>query len=430
MDAYRYPHAAIATPHYLATVTGLNVLMSGGNAVDAGVAANLVLAVACPHLCGTGGDLFALVYSDGEVFGLNSSGRLPKAAQLPADGRVPVTGIGAATVPGAAAGWVALAERFCTRSLSELAAPAIRYAREGLLRSPMLERSTGAGRAMLAKDPWMAKIFLANGPLVQSELADTLEDLESFYTGRVARNAPAPFTPEDFAEHRPEWVEPLHTSFAGNEVYEMPPNSRGHLVIEALQVMESLEGLSEDDPEFHLRMIRAVQGLDTGKGDTVYLCVHDENGMAVSINESNYMGWGSFVMIPETGVHLHNRGAFFTPKTYKGGARPIHTLAPGMALRNNKPRLVFGTMGGEAQVHIHMQLLARILQLGQDPAYAISAPRWVKNRQAQIVCEPGLPDLGLAAIDDTAGHANVISIDAEGLAPAADPRSEGLAAGY
>lgn len=430
MNAYRYPHGAIATPHYLATVTGLNVLMSGGNAVDAGVAANLVLAVACPHLCGTGGDLFAQVFADGEVFGLNSSGRLPKTAQLPDDGQVPVTGVGSATVPGAPAGWLALVDKFGSRSFQQLAAPAIRLATEGLHRSPMLERSTKAARFMLKKDSWMSKIFLAEGPLVQSELADTLEDLGSFYTGRVARNAPAPFTPEDFAEHRAEWVEPVHTSFAGCEIYEMPSNSRGHLVIEALQKMESLEGLSENDPEFHLRMIRAVVGCDTGRGDTVYLCVHDENGMAVSINESNYMGWGSFVMIPETGVHLHNRGAFFTPRTYKGGARPIHTLAPAMAVGDGRPRLVFGTMGGEAQIHIHLQLLARILHLGQDPAYAVSAPRWVKNRQGEIVCEPGLPDLGLGEINDTAGHANVISIESEGLAPAADPRSEGLAAGY
>ena len=81
------------------------MLREGGNAVDAAIATNLVLSVAYPHMCGAGGDLFAIVWADGELFGLNSSGRLPQAARFLEDGAVPERGIGAATVPGAAAGW-------------------------------------------------------------------------------------------------------------------------------------------------------------------------------------------------------------------------------------------------------------------------------------------------------------------------------------
>src|SRR5438093_462308 len=93
MIAPLFPHAAVATPHYLASSAGLAVLTSGGNAVDAAVAANLVLAVVYPHMCGLGGDLFAMVWTDGELSGLNSSGRLPAGARLEGD-KVPRTGNG------------------------------------------------------------------------------------------------------------------------------------------------------------------------------------------------------------------------------------------------------------------------------------------------------------------------------------------------
>src|SRR5207247_6123174 len=109
-------------------------LRDGGNAVDAAIATNLALAVAYPHMCGVGGDVLAMVWHDGRLVGLNSSGCLPSAARL-RDDEVPQRGIGSATVPGAPAGWRALAERFGTRSLSALAVPAIALAEDGVERS-------------------------------------------------------------------------------------------------------------------------------------------------------------------------------------------------------------------------------------------------------------------------------------------------------
>ena len=243
MSAPVFPHAAVASPHYLASSAGLAVLASGGNAVDAAVATNLVLAVVYPHMCGVGGDLFAMVWADGELSGLNSSGRLPAAAKLEGD-KVPRTGIGSATVPGAVAGWTALVERFGTRSLTELAAPAIRYAREGVPRAPGLARITKLMSPLLERDNEARRIFLAEGPLVQPELASTLENLDNFYTGAVAKSAPEPFSPEDFAAHRAEWVEPMRTEWCGLEVCEMPPNSRGHLALRMLEALEPLDGLT------------------------------------------------------------------------------------------------------------------------------------------------------------------------------------------
>jgi gamma-glutamyltranspeptidase/glutathione hydrolase len=422
----RFAHRAVCSPLTLASAVGLDVLRDGGNAVDAAIATNLVLAVAYPHMCGAGGDLLAMVWADGELFGLNSSGRLPAAATLPPDG-VPERGIGSATVPGAPAGWRALAERFGT--------PAVRLAREGVERPAGLTRVTEWSRELLAREPETARIFLAHGPLVQADLACALETLDDFYRGPVARAAPAPFVPADFAAHRAEWVAPLRASFAGVEVCEMPPNSRGHLVLEAIRRLEPLDGLTPSEPEFHLRLVRALHGAIFG-GDTIYLCVVDGRGMAVSLNQSLFMAFGSGVVVPGSGVLLHNRGAYHTSATYRGGARPVHTLSPAMALGGGRPRLVFGTMGGEAQVQIHLQLLARILVAGEPVDDAIGAPRWVFGG-SMLLAEEGLPSLaplpgGMSEVPmpapELAGHAHAILLD-DGLVAAADPRADGIAVG-
>jgi len=434
----RFTRHAVCSPLTLASRIGLDVLRDGGNAADAAIATNLALAVAYPHMCGVGGDLLAMVWRDGELAGLNSSGRLPAAASLPADG-VPQRGIGSATVPGTPAGWVALAERFGTRPLSALAEPAIRLAREGVERAPGLARITAWSADLLRADPEAARVFLADGPLRQPELAETLGALDEFYAGPVARAAPHPFTPSDFASHRAEWVTPPRQQFAGTEVCEMPPNSRGHLVLEAIRRLEPplqpTDGLAPDDPVLHGRLIRALHPAVFG-GDTIYLCVVDTMGMAVSLNQSLFHAFGSGVVVPGTGVLLHNRGAYHTRSTYRGGARPVHTLSPALALAGRRPRLVFGTMGGEGQVQIHLQLLARILVAGQSPDDAVAAPRWTFDRTTLAVEEgmvvdappPGMT-LSTLVIPELAGHAHAILVGPDGLQAACDPRSDGVAVG-
>src|SRR5881409_22668 len=156
----RFARRAVCSPLTLASAIGLDVLRDGGNAADAAVATSLGLAVAYPHMCGVGGDLLAMVWAEGALVGLNSSGRLPVAATLPAAG-VPERGIGSATVPGAPAGWRALADRFVTRSLKELAQPAIELARDGVDRAPGLERLTEFHRWLLEQDAEAKRIFLA-----------------------------------------------------------------------------------------------------------------------------------------------------------------------------------------------------------------------------------------------------------------------------
>ena len=429
----RFGRHAVCSPLTLASEIGLAVLRDGGNAADAAIATALALAVAYPHMCGVGGDLLAMVWADGELVGLNSSGRLPAAAELAAD-FVPHRGVGSATVPGAPAGWVSLAERFGTRPLEELAAPVIRLAREGVERSPGLTRVTSWSEAVLRDDAEATRIFLADGPLRQPELAATLAGLAEFYHGPVARAAPPPFTPADFAAHRVEWVTPLRQAFAGTEVCEMPPNSRGHLVLEALRRLEPIDGLAPDDPALHARLVRALHAATFG-GDTTYLCCVDGRGMAVSLNQSLFMAFGSGVVVPGTGVLLHNRAAYLTPATYRGGARPVHTLSPAMVLAGGKPRLVFGTMGGEGQVQIHLQLLARILVAGQAPDVAVAAPRWTFDRTTMLLEEGLAVDVPSGMMvspmpaPEVAGHAHAILVTTDGLDAGCDPRSDGVAVG-
>ncbi len=411
------------------------MLRDGGNALDAAIATNLALAVAYPHMCGVGGDLLAMVWDGSSLAGLVSAGRLPAAASLPADG-VPQRGIGSATVPGAPAGWRALARRFGTRPLAALAGPAARLAREGIERSVGLARMTDWAAGLLDADPEAARIFLAPGRLVQPDLAQTLETLDAFYAGPVTTRAPAPFTPDDFAAHEAAWVEPLRRPWRDVEVCELPPPSRGHLALDALARLEPLDGLGPDDPELHRRLVRALAPAPSG-GDTIYLCAVDERGMAVSLSQSLFLAFGSGLVVPGTGVLLHNRGAYHTPATYRGGAQPTHTLAPAMAFRDGRPFLVFGTMGGDAQVQIHLQLLARIVAAGQSVENAVAAPRWTFDATTLLV-EAGLPALdplpaGMTAlpmpVPDLAGHANVIRVDDDGLDAASDPRADGVPVG-
>jgi gamma-glutamyltranspeptidase/glutathione hydrolase len=429
MPAHRFPHAAVASPHYLASSAGLAVLASGGNALDAAIATNMVLAVVYPHMCGLGGDLFAMVWNDGDLAGLNASGALPENA--PRVTEVPRTGIGSATAPGCVAGWRALRERYGTRDLAGLARPAVRYAREGVPRAPGFARITGLMRPLLERDAEAARLFLQPDPVSLPELAETLERLDEF-AERVGARAPSPFTADDFSAVEPEWVTPRRMEWQGVEACEMPPNSRGHLVLDALERLEPLDGLTPTDAEWHRRLIRA-HGQGGIANDTIYLCTRDEHGMCVSLSQSLKDAFGSGVAVPGTGVLLQNRGADFTPETYLPGAKvPEHTLAPAMVLRGGEPLLVFGTMGGPSQTQIHLQLLSRIFVAGEDIAEAIAAPRW-RIAPRGLIADPGLPDLGAsqAPVPDLLGHAHAIIAMPDGaLAAAADPRSDGAALGY
>jgi gamma-glutamyltranspeptidase/glutathione hydrolase len=188
-------------------------------------------------------------------------------------------------------------------------------------------------------------------------------------------------------------------------------------------------------------------------GDTTYLCTADSEGNAVSLIQSNASGFGSWLVEPSTGINLHNRGMAFSLVAghlaeLRAGARPPHTLSPAMATRDGRLAAAFGTMGGDAQPQVLLQLAARAFVHGQSPATAVHARRWALSGAAtgfdtwttadgpRVTIEGGDPVLVDALIarghrvearpllDHSFGHAHMITRDAEGFwAGAADPRA-------
>jgi len=254
----------VAACHPLASLTGVEVLRSGGNVVDAAVATNAVLAVTQPNFCGVGGDFFCLYHeaAAGRVHFLNGAGRSGARATLDELGRrglsaVPMAGPGSVSVPGVTRAWSMLLDRFGTRPLAALLEPAIHYAGEGFPLSDIVAQAIRE-KAPLTDDPEWERVFLPGGRLPgtgacfrQPDLARTLTELggdpELFYKGRVARAiadrlAREGFlTTEDLAAHEGEWGEPLSSTYRGYTVYETPPPTQGLAVLLALNLLEGFD---------------------------------------------------------------------------------------------------------------------------------------------------------------------------------------------
>ncbi len=254
-----------ATSHPLATQVALEVLKSGGNAIDAAIAANAMLGLVEPTGNGIGGDLFAIVWhaETGKLHGLNGSGRSPKALtrewfvehghdSIPPHGPLPVS------VPGCVDGWFMLHERFGEKPIPELLAPAIRYAREGHPVAETIAHYWNRAVPVLRSFPGFVEQFTIDGRAPRKgeiwknpNLANTLEAIaeggrDAFYAGEIARtigrymlDQGGFLSVDDLAEHRGEWVDPVSSSYRGYDVWELPPNGQG---IAALQILNILEG--------------------------------------------------------------------------------------------------------------------------------------------------------------------------------------------
>jgi gamma-glutamyltranspeptidase/glutathione hydrolase len=513
----RSPKALVASADQLATQAGLRAMVVGGNAVDAAIAANAVIAVTAPHLCGMGGDLFALVHRDGEVFALNSTGRAgagADAAALRAEGRTDMPfrhDIRSVTVPGCVDGWVALHERFGTVPLATLLQPAVELAADGFPASPLLvgaaARADEGASENLAE--LVSQLSRPGGRVRRTGVARALIDIAeggraAFYEGEFGAGLKALgngfYADSDLASPLPEWVTPLSTRAFGVDLWTIPPNSQGYLTLGAAALASQLDlPVDPNDVRFaHLLieaataagfdrpdvlsdsangddLLRLIAGrigmIDTDRassrwapgrdGDTTYLCTVDGHGMGVSLIQSNAAGFGSGMVEPNTGINLHNRGLGFNlreghPAEFLPGHRPPHTLCPAMATADGDLRAVFGTMGGDAQPQILLQVAALLFHYGQSPGAAINAGRWALRGPSTgfdtwtsggaptVTVEGHAPSEWLAGLgarghlveaqppyDSGFGHAHAIVIDADGFrAGAADPRTMiGTAAG-
>jgi len=201
-----------------------------------------------------------------------------------------------------------------------------------------------------------------------------------------------------------------------------------------------------------IRMDRAVHPVATIPADhgTVYLTAADKSGMMVSLIQSNYMGFGSGIVIPGTGISMQNRGCGFVieaghPNCVDGGKRPYHTIIPGFVTQNDQPLMSFGVMGGHMQAQGHVQMMVRIFDYGQNPQAACDAPRWIVNRDLSINLETGFsPDIirelkkrghhilsnAPTFLLEGLGGAQLIFRLEDGYCGASDPRKDGQALGF
>jgi gamma-glutamyltranspeptidase/glutathione hydrolase len=341
-----------------------------------------------------------------------------------------------------------------------------------------------------------------------AHMATTLERIardgtDAFYRGPIAARIAAAaragggaLTEADLATHAPLWVTPLAVPFADVRLHELPPNGQGigaliaagildrldiaesapdsldatHLQIEAARIgireafarvadpeclRETVEALLAPD-----RLDRLAREVDRNRADprplrggaapdTVYLATADAEGRMVSLIQSNYLGFGSGVVVPETGIALQNRGAGFSldpahPNRVGGGKRPFHTIIPGFVSEaDGTPRMAFGVMGGHMQHQGHLQMLLRTTLWGQNPQAASDAPRWHVREDGSVALEAGFAPAvvaGLAArghrVDQDAeehvfGGAQLIQRLPDGAwCAASDHRKEGMAAAF
>jgi len=519
----------VSTSHPLAAQAGLRMLLKGGSAVDAVIAAAATIALVEPVSCGLGGDAFSIVWDGKTLQGLNASGYAPDAWSpdyfknkygVGPNGlaQAPKRGVDAITVPGVVAGWAALHERYGKLPFADLMVPAIEIAERGYAVPPVVAQKWAAAVPELKDQPGFAHTFMPNGRapnvgerFVFKDVAQTLRKIgatkgRDLYEGDTAEKLVAfiranggAHTLDDFRRYRPDWVTPISKSYRGYTLHEIPPNGQGISALMALGMLEhfDLASLKVDSVESQHIQIEAMklamadlyryvadprtmevtpeQMLDDAylasraklidpsratlfppgnpsSGGTIYLTAADENGMMVSFIQSNYMGFGSGVVVPGTGVSFQNRGVGFSmdPKSANvvaGRKRPFHTIIPGFLTKGGEPVMSFGVMGGDIQPQGHVQTVVRMLDYDQQPQAACCAPRWKLNRDFTLDVESsmraqtieGLKGLGhtLKAIDDPYmdfGSGQFIwrlSRDLEdGYVVASDSRRDGQAVGF
>lgn len=506
----------VATSQPLAAQAGLRMLLAGGNAIDASLAAAIALTVVEPNNNGLGSDAFAIVWDGESLHGIDGSGRSPAGwtpDRFAGRDRMPDFGWDSVTVPGAVGLWHALSTRFGALPFEALFEPAIAYARDGFPVGPLSALYWRFAERLYADFPDFVAHFLPDGRAPHPgevfrcpQTADTLAEIaatggESFYRGALAERIAAcaaraggTLTRDDLSAQRPEWVAPIASPYRDVVLHEIPPAGQGltaqialgvldrhdvgalaldsadsiHLQVEAFKLAWAeaerhiadrdhlrhppgrfLDGAQLDATARRIDMQRARRPVASvpSSPDTVYLATGDASGRMVSLIQSNFLGFGSGIVVPGTGIHLQNRGRGFTleaghPNRVGPAKRPFHTIIPGFVTQGGEPLLAFGVMGGHMQAQGHVQMLVRLFDHGQNPQTACDAPRWHVREDGALLLEPGHSratieslatrghDVVLDAMPHVFGGGQLVMTLPDGYCAASDKRKEGQAVGF
>lgn len=459
----------VATSQPLAAQAGLEILKSGGNAIDAAIATAACLTVVEPTSNGLGSDAFALVWIKDKLHGLNASGYSPQSISIEklkerGFNEIPRFGVIPVMVPGAPAAWVELSEKFGKLPLEDVLKPAINYARNGFTISVNVKQAWDAAYNIYKKEQgeefkYWFDTFIKNGETPKfGELwklphhADTLESIgkthgDSYYKGHIADKIDSFFKKydgylckDDLMKYSPEWVQPISVNYKGYDVCEIPPNGQGLVALMALNILNGFDFNYKDNSDTYHKQIEAIKlafadgqkyitdknhmkveiskllcenygelrrGVITDKaltpesgdpnsGGTVYLCTADGDGNMVSYIQSNYMGFGSGIVIPETGIALQNRLHNFSYDTNHDNClaphkKTYHTIIPGFLMKDGKAVGPFGVMGGFMQPQGHVQVISNLIDFHMNPQEALDAPRWQWIKDKNIEVEPTVP---------------------------------------
>ena len=444
----------VTSGHPLASQAGIQILMAGGNAIDAAIATAAALGVVEPASSGVGGDGFLLIHwaETGALTCVNATGAAPAAATRDLyieSGGIPMKGIRSVSVPGLVDGWLIAHERYGVLSLNRVFDPAVSLCENGFPVSHKFAASLKGENKRFASHPCTRAVFTRDGRplnpgeiLYQKDLGRTLQKIAAegrgtLYEGEIAREivkfseaCDGLLTQKDLVDHHAHWDHPIHTTYRGYHVYETPPNSSGHILLQELNIVENFDlrslgcnttesihmmveakKLSFADREKYLAdprwvdiplkgmlskayatrqteridLNRALTDVPSGSPesfeDTTCFCVADRWGNAVCVLQSIQSGFGSSLIAGNTGILLNNRMTYWHldadhPNCLMPGKRVRHTMNPVIVTKDNKPLLVCGTPGADTQVQTNLQLITHILDFGMTPQEAVEAPRW------------------------------------------------------
>jgi gamma-glutamyltranspeptidase/glutathione hydrolase len=273
----------------------------------------------------------------------------------------------------------------------------------------------------------------------------------------------------DFEQHKSEWVDPISTNYRGYDVFELPPNGQGLAALEMLNLIEGydLKAMGCNSPETLHVMIEAkklawadrakyyadpdfakipIAGLISksyaaerrklidpdhaaksvapgnpalGQADTIYMCTADDEGNVVSLIQSNFRGMGSGIVVPGLGFMFQDRGQLFSMEpghanVYAPGKRPFHTIIPGFVMKEKKPWLAFGVMGGDMQPQGHVEVLTNMIDFGMNVQEAGDAARWQHEGDVEPTGETLQPNGGYVEVESGVPYATVRALRAKG----------------